>query len=173
MSLTHNFLRKCFAASVKITLAVRIIARQLREKNCLAAVLTRDIKMSRRAPWVHKSLFSELNSYPEKFHFSCLNAISGVDSTPQNDIARLPLWFRASHGRIVVNRFLGKISFRYTKYCFRTYFCSNFWLECKWGLSKTGAWPRWCQSRLVLVISVPGVLLELEIAQAKKRHKSF
>ena len=38
-------------SSFKITLAVRVIARQLRDKNCLEAILPRDIKMSLLAHW--------------------------------------------------------------------------------------------------------------------------
>ena len=38
-------------SSFKITPAVRVIARQLRDKSCLAAILSRDIKMSVLAHW--------------------------------------------------------------------------------------------------------------------------
>ena len=50
LSLAHK--RGGLFSSFKITPAVRVFARQLRDKNRLAAILSRDIRMSRRAHWV-------------------------------------------------------------------------------------------------------------------------
>ena len=50
-------------ASFEITPVVRAIARQLRDQNCLAAVLSRDIKMSPLAHW--SGLTSQEGFWPD------------------------------------------------------------------------------------------------------------
>ena len=62
--------------SSKITPAVRAIARQLRDRNCLAAIFVRDIKMSLLAHWVFFNAKS-LGKFKERIHKSFLESRQG------------------------------------------------------------------------------------------------